>query len=83
MGDAIVAIALRRLFCLNGDSWFDEGMEGKLSQMFRTASIAAMMLILSSGLDIRGFAQANAPQGVKNIVLVHGAWASSRCRTDQ
>jgi hypothetical protein len=35
----------------------------KLSQMYRTALIATMMLILSSGLDMRGFAQANSPQG--------------------
>ena len=47
----------------------------KLSQMYRTALIATTMLILSSGLDMRGFAQANSPQGTKNIVLVHGAWA--------
>ena len=51
----------------------------KLSQMYRTALIATMMLILSSGLDMRGFAQANSPQGVKNIVLVHGAWADGSC----
>ena len=51
----------------------------KLSQVHRTALIASMMLILSSGLDMRGFAQANSPQGVKNIVLVHGAWADGSC----
>jgi pimeloyl-ACP methyl ester carboxylesterase len=51
----------------------------KLSQMYRTALIASMMLILSSGLDVRGFAQANSPLGVKNIVLVHGAWADGSC----
>jgi pimeloyl-ACP methyl ester carboxylesterase len=28
---------------------------------------------------MRGFAQANSPQGVKNIVLVHGAWADGSC----
>src|SRR5271170_5807795 len=47
----------------------------KLSQMYRTALIATTMLILSSGLDMRGFAQTNPPQGAKNIVLVHGAFA--------
>jgi hypothetical protein len=46
----------------------------KLSQMYRTALIATTMLILTSGLDMRGFAQTNSPQGAKNIVLVHGAW---------
>jgi pimeloyl-ACP methyl ester carboxylesterase len=51
----------------------------KVSQIYRTAVIASMMLILFSGLDMRGFAQANPPQGVKNIVLVHGAWADGSC----
>ena len=51
----------------------------KLSQMYRTALIATTMLILSSGLDMAGFAQTNSPQGVKNIVLVHGAWADGSC----
>ena len=35
----------------------------KLSQTFRTALIATTMLILSSGLDMRGFAQTSSPQG--------------------
>ncbi|MGD0797132.1 MAG: alpha/beta hydrolase [Acidobacteriaceae bacterium] len=48
----------------------------KLSQMYRTALIATIMLVLSSG---RGFAQASSPRGVKNIVLVHGAWADGSC----
>jgi pimeloyl-ACP methyl ester carboxylesterase len=51
----------------------------KLSQMYRTALIATMMLILSSGVDIRGFAQTNSSQGARNIVLVHGAWADGSC----
>jgi pimeloyl-ACP methyl ester carboxylesterase len=51
----------------------------KLSQMHRTALIATMMLIVSSGLDMRGFAQAPPPGGVRNIVLVHGAWADGSC----
>ena len=51
----------------------------KLSQMYQTALIATTMLILSSGLDIRGFAQSSSPQGTKNIVLVHGAWADGSC----
>src|SRR6202522_2622706 len=51
----------------------------KLSQTYRTALIATMVLIVSSGLGMRGFAQTNSPQGVKNIVLVHGAWADGSC----
>jgi pimeloyl-ACP methyl ester carboxylesterase len=51
----------------------------KLSQMYRTALIATMMLILSSGLDVRGFAQASSPQGARNVVMVHGAWADGSC----
>ena len=51
----------------------------KLWQMYRRALIASTMLILSSGLNMRGFAQTNSPQRVKNIVLVHGAWADESC----
>jgi hypothetical protein len=35
----------------------------KLSQIYRSALIATTMLILSSGLGRRGFAQTNSPQG--------------------
>ena len=51
----------------------------KLLQMPRTVLIAATMLIPSFGLDMKGLAQTNSPQGVKNIVLVHGAWADGSC----
>jgi pimeloyl-ACP methyl ester carboxylesterase len=51
----------------------------KLSRMYRIALSATMMLILWSQLDMKGFAQANSPRGVKNIVLVHGAWADGSC----
>src|ERR1700734_876266 len=51
----------------------------KLSQMYRTALIATTMLIVSSGLDVKAFAQTSSPQGAKNIVLVHGAWADGSC----
>jgi pimeloyl-ACP methyl ester carboxylesterase len=54
-------------------------MEMTLSQVYRAALIATTMLIQSPGLDTRGFAQTNLPQGVKNIVLVHGAWADGSC----
>ena len=51
----------------------------KLSQMCRTALVATMMLILSPGVDVRGFAQTDSPRGARNIVLVHGAWADGSC----
>ena len=51
----------------------------KLSQMYRRALTASTMLILSSGLNMTGFAQPNSAQGIKNIVLVHGAWADGSC----
>ena len=51
----------------------------KLSQMHRIALVAMMMLTPSSRLDLRGFAQTNSPQGARNIVLVHGAWADGSC----
>jgi pimeloyl-ACP methyl ester carboxylesterase len=51
----------------------------KISQMYRSILIATVVLSLSSGLNMKGFAQASSPQGVKNIVLVHGAWADGSC----
>ena len=51
----------------------------KLSQTYRATLIATTMLILSSGLGMRAFAQANSQRGVKNIVLVHRAWADGSC----
>lgn len=51
----------------------------KLSRICRTAFTTTWMLILLPGLAIKGFAQAPPPQGVKNIVLVHGAWADGSC----
>src|SRR5208282_762984 len=72
-------IARPGLFCPNRDSWFNEEIQMKLSQAHRTALIVTMMLILQSGLDTKGFGQANSPQGVKNIVMVHGAWADGSC----
>ena len=44
----------------------------KPSQMYRAALIATMTLVLLSGIDMKGFAQVNSPQGARNIVLVHG-----------
>jgi pimeloyl-ACP methyl ester carboxylesterase len=51
----------------------------KLSQIYRTGLIATTALIVSCGLDMRGLAQPNSPQGARNIVLVHGAWADGSC----
>src|ERR1700675_4184091 len=43
-----------------------------LSQTYRTALIAVLLLtVFHTGRA----AQANSPQGVKNVVIVHGAWA--------
>jgi len=51
----------------------------KVSQMFRAALMAITMVTLSPRLAVRGFAQASSPRGVRNIVLVHGAWADGSC----
>ncbi len=58
-------IARLILFWLNGDSLFNEAIEMKLSQMHRAALTATTMLILSSGLDMRGFAQTSSRKGPK------------------
>jgi pimeloyl-ACP methyl ester carboxylesterase len=67
------------LFWLNHENSLDEEIEMKLSQVFRTALTATMVVILSSEVGLKGFAQTNSPQGVRNIVLVHGAWADGSC----
>jgi pimeloyl-ACP methyl ester carboxylesterase len=72
-------IARAGLFCPNRNSRIDEEIEMKVAKMCRTALAATVMLILLSWLGTRAFAQASAPQGVKNIVLVHGAWADGSC----
>src|SRR3989440_4787475 len=46
-----------------------------LSQMYRTALIAIAGLLLTAVFHTGAVAQANSPQGVRNIVIVHGAWA--------
>ena len=51
----------------------------KRSQIYRSGLITITTLILLFALNMRGFAQTNSPQGVKNIVLVHGAWADGSC----
>ena len=51
----------------------------KVSQIYRSGLITITTLILLFALSLRGSAQMNAPQGIKNIVLVHGAWADGSC----
>ena len=46
-----------------------------LSQTYRTALLAIAGLLLTAVFHTGPVAQANAPQGVRNIVIVHGAWA--------
>jgi hypothetical protein len=45
----------------------------KDSKMFRTV-LAVGAILMATGLSAS--AQANAAQGVKTVVLVHGAWAT-------
>jgi pimeloyl-ACP methyl ester carboxylesterase len=47
----------------------------KLSQTCRLALIAIAGLLLTAVLRAGPVTQANSPQGVRNIVIVHGAWA--------
>src|SRR6266446_3386866 len=46
-----------------------------LSQIYRTALIAIAGFLLTAVLHTGAAAQATPPQGVRNIVIVHGAWA--------
>jgi pimeloyl-ACP methyl ester carboxylesterase len=46
-----------------------------LSQTYRTALITIAGFLLAAVFHTEAVAQANSPQGVKNIVIVHGAWA--------
>jgi len=45
------------------------------SQIYRTALIAIAGFLLTAVFHTGAFAQANSPQQVRNIVIVHGAWA--------
>jgi pimeloyl-ACP methyl ester carboxylesterase len=47
----------------------------KLSQVWRTASLAIAAFPLIAAVETAEGAQMNSPQGVTNIILVHGAWA--------
>ena len=46
-----------------------------LSQAYRTALIAIAGFLLTAVLHMRALGQANSLQGVRNIVIVHGAWS--------
>src|SRR6266702_3657305 len=46
-----------------------------LSQTYRTALIAIAGFLLIAVIRTEAIAHTNPPQGVKNIVIVHGAWA--------
>src|SRR5712672_1241143 len=46
-----------------------------LSQIYRTALIAIVGFLITALFHTGAFAQANSPQQVRNIVIVHGAWA--------
>ena len=45
------------------------------SQIYRTALIAIAGFLITAVFHTGAFAQANSPQQVRNIVIVHGAWA--------
>src|SRR5258708_16245903 len=46
-----------------------------LSQTYRTALMAIAGFLLTAVSHTEAAAQANSPQGVRNAVIVHGAWA--------
>jgi pimeloyl-ACP methyl ester carboxylesterase len=47
----------------------------KLSKTCRTALIAIAGFLLTAAFHMGRVAHANSPQGVRNVVIVHGAWA--------
>jgi len=47
----------------------------KLNRAHRTALIAIVGVLMAAVFHTGPIAQTKAPQGVKNIVIVHGAWA--------
>src|SRR5439155_17000678 len=58
---------------LNLDATKEKNMT--LSQIYRTALIAIAGFLLTAVLHTGAIAQANSPQGVRNVVIVHAAWA--------
>ena len=51
----------------------------KLSQRHRISLIALAGLLLTAMFHTGSAAQTKSPQGVRNIVIVHGAWADGSC----
>ena len=47
----------------------------KVAQMYRPALIAIAGFLLTAVFHTGPVAQVNSPQGIRNIVIVHGAWA--------
>src|SRR3981189_1467209 len=47
----------------------------KLTQVYRAALIAIPGFLMAAAFHTGRAAQASSPQGVRNIVIVHGAWA--------
>jgi pimeloyl-ACP methyl ester carboxylesterase len=52
-----------------------KGNNMTLSQTHRTALLAIASFVLPAVFHTGAVAQANSPQGVRNVVIVHGAWA--------
>jgi hypothetical protein len=46
-----------------------------LTQTYRTASIVIAGFPLTAVFHTEAVGQANSPQRVRNVVIVHGAWA--------
>jgi len=46
-----------------------------LTKAYRTALIVIAGFLLTAVLHTGSVAQTKSPQGVRNIVIVHGAWA--------
>ena len=47
----------------------------KISQVYRFALIAIVGVFVAAVFYTGPIAQTKSPQGVRNIVIVHGAWA--------
>src|SRR5882672_8678393 len=52
-----------------------KGKNMKLTQVYRAALIAIPGFLMAAAFHTGQAAQASSPQGVRNIVIVHGAWA--------
>ena len=47
----------------------------KLTQVYRAALIAIPGFLMAAAFHTGQAAEGSSPQGVRNIVIVHGAWA--------